>query len=149
MKAKEGQAATGLVKMSFKIDRPFNPYYVPSDNMPTLRSDKLLVYFVATGKYSVSSAALREDAVAPLVGGHADELQKHLKLASLPKDATITAFIDDSFPNPKATDDLYFTYSEPGPEFPRSPWWNVAIVTGSVVVIWQVFRRRRLRMEAK
>lgn len=149
VKAKDGKAATGLVKMSFKTDRPFNPYYVPADNMPTLQSDRLYVYFVATGRYSVSPSVLREDAVAPLVGRHADELQKHLKLASLPKDATITAFIDDSFPNPKATDDLYFTYSEPGPEFPSSPWWNVAIVTGSVIIIWLVFRRRRLRMESK
>lgn len=31
--AEKGKAETGLVKMTFKTETPFNPYYVPADNI--------------------------------------------------------------------------------------------------------------------
>lgn len=50
VEAKDGEAATGVVRMTFKTEKPFNPYYVPSDNISKDVPGRLMLFFVAPGR---------------------------------------------------------------------------------------------------
>lgn len=107
-------ASTGTVRMSFKTDRPFNPFYVPSDNIKEDQKGTLKVFFVATGDYqaTVGKSEPWQDAVwnAPVPTDIADRLAGQLKLppSAIPRDAQVEAFEDNDFPR-AASDDIYFS----------------------------------------
>lgn len=126
-----GQAQTGLVRMSFKTDKPFNPYLVPKDNVPTNGSGSLALFFVGPGEYKISNRPSNRVPYREWTGYVSEdqraELSKHLKLASLPKDLIVTAFATYYFPNPTATDDLYFERSGDGPAEPKT---NFPLIVG-------------------
>ncbi|MEQ1823485.1 MAG: DUF2330 domain-containing protein [Fimbriimonadaceae bacterium] len=124
----DGRAETGLVKMSFKTERPFNPYFVPADNLPAAdQREGLALYFVSTGIYSPEGdhASFKMSVAAPLRPEDSTDLKSQLRLANLPKDATVAAFTDSTFPN-GAQDDLYFEQSGPKPEWPKAPSVGIA-----------------------
>jgi hypothetical protein len=118
-------ASTGTVRMSFKADRPFNPYFVPSDNIKEGQKGTLKLYFVASGAYGakVGKSEAWQDALweAPVPGDTARKLAEELKLpfTAIPPDASVSAFVDSDFPR-SATDDLYFTK--------RRPNWGLDLV---------------------
>ncbi len=134
-----GSGETGLVKMSFTTDRPFNPYYVPKENFPSASEENegLLLYFVGNGKYSPEKGPsdLKQTAAAPLDGRFATDVVSHLKLASLPKDATITVFEDHKFPVSTPGDDVFFERTGDQPSVPISQNLIFSVVCiGSVVL---------------
>jgi hypothetical protein len=103
---------TGIIRMSFKTDEPFNPYYVPTGN--SVEGGTLKVYFVADGSYSATighgahwNAALWQ---APLPESTINQLTKSLKLSlgTLPMNLTVTYFEKAGWLE-GAKDDLYFT----------------------------------------
>lgn len=49
----DGKSATGVIRMSFRTDEPFNPYYVPASNSHGSHGT-LKLYFVSDGTYSAS-----------------------------------------------------------------------------------------------
>ncbi len=147
-----GKAETGLVKMSFKTDQPFNPYYVPMDNIPKEGSpnEGLQVFFVGPGEYEEltrSDSFYKDGKSAPLYGGFARDLQRQLKLSSLPRSATVSLFRDTSFPNEDCTADIYFHFTGPQPEMPPIPieTWAIGGVVTAVVGfgVAKLWRRRK------
>src|SRR5205085_1645364 len=42
-------ASTGTIRMTFKAQQPFNPFYVPASNILPNRKGTLRVYFVSVG----------------------------------------------------------------------------------------------------
>ena len=119
---KKGVASTGTVRMSFKTDRPFNPYFVPNDNINSGHKGTLKVFFVSNGAYqaTVGKTAPWQDAlwIAPVHSGDAARLAGQFKLAAtaIPPRSQVEAFEDHDFPKP-AQDDIYF---ESTPLAPKS-----------------------------
>ncbi len=108
-----GNASTGLVKMSFKTEKPFNPYLVPADNFPEYEGMSVLgLYFVGPGTYAPETGgtqqSLNKKWMTLLTADTISKLKTQLKLTSMPESATITAYEDWKFPNIAATDDIYF-----------------------------------------
>ena len=48
----DGASKTGVIRMSFKTEEPFNPYYVPTEN--SSESGTLRLFFVSDGVYSAT-----------------------------------------------------------------------------------------------
>lgn len=139
---KGGEAVTTKpVRMSFKTAQPFNPYYVPSDNIDPHHHGALKVFFVAPGAYE---GHLGEDGAwqdpewsAAVPATTADELGADLKLqpGEMPSDLSVESFSDPSFPR-LVTDDIYFT---PLPTPPIAYVFSVVILAGAVFVLgWMV-----------
>lgn len=119
-----GTGETGLVKMSFTTDRPFNPYYVPKENFPDTASanDGLQLYFIGNGRYSPvhGPAELRQTGEAPLEDQAAENVKSELRLVGLPQSATITVFEDSRFPSSTPGDDVFFSRTGDQPRVPIS-----------------------------
>jgi hypothetical protein len=118
VQAKEGEAATGVVRMTFKTEKPFNPYYVPSDNISKDLPGRLMLFFIAPGRYSglVGGKGAWKGNLqweAELTSNASRELAEHLKLdpRTIPANSTVAHYLDDSFPN-SAGDDVYFSFVE-------------------------------------
>lgn len=116
-KKKEGETvATGPVRLSFKTDRPYNPYLVPSDNIPTQYEfrDRLNLYFIGRGRFAGKvgnekwagveqwSVKLRPEDVTYIT----EDLT--LPHDAIPPGSKVTKFVDEMFPR-KAVDDIFFT----------------------------------------
>ncbi len=153
--SKSGRGETGLVKMSFKTDRPFNPYYIPVDNFPDAASKPsgLILYFVATGRFSPEPGApdgLREHGAVAVEGNYVKDLATQLKLPSLPPNTTITTFIDEEFPRSSLKQDVFFDQSGPQPTIPFNPLTACCGTCSGFILlgIWYaVHRIRRARRE--
>ena len=110
---------TGPIRMSFKTNKPFTPYYVPAENFeeqePDLKSPnhRLQIRFVSDEVYTGSREDRKPwvpaswDAQIPPM--ERDALLDQLKLPSSSATAMlhVTSFTDPNFPNP-STGDLYF-----------------------------------------
>jgi hypothetical protein len=111
-------ASTGTVRMTFRTRRPFNPFYVPSTNIPLTNKGTLRVYFVSDGDYDAHIGF--DDTwqvpqwTAPVPDSAADKLASEVKLPvdSIPDDSQVETFVDNNFPRP-AADDIYFTKRVP------------------------------------
>jgi hypothetical protein len=106
-------ASTGTVRMTFRTDKPFNPFYVPSTNIQVDRKGTLRVYFVSTGDYDANIGntgtwqkpawkAAVPDATADILAG-----QVKIPAYAMPYEAEVETFVDNDFPRP-AADDIYF-----------------------------------------
>ncbi len=112
VKSEGGTATTGLVRMTFKTDKPFNPYYVPKENQKG--GAGLEVYFISNEPYGATIGekglfAPDQAEVAKLDRIKHAGIAAHLKI-KLPLVQgldTVTMFRDSQFPN-DAPDDLYF-----------------------------------------
>ncbi len=113
-------ASTGTVRMSFRTQTAFNPFYVPSSNIPTTNAGTLRVYFVSQGDYEARIGFLSTWQTpqwsADIPKPTADQLAKQVKLpaSAIPEKAEVETFVDNNFPRP-APDDIYFTKRVPAP----------------------------------
>ena len=108
---------TGAVRISFKTDEPFNPHYVPLDNIPKSyrSSDQLSLLFVAPGRYdaTIGHAAEWESTklwATALPIKERSLLAQHIgeDVKSIPQNSTVTCYVDTKFPR-NVWDDLYFS----------------------------------------
>ncbi len=117
-------SSTGTVRMTFKADRPFNPYAVPSDNVPTNKQAGLKLFFVSTGRFKASLAEKPWKAPAweaDVPAKWTNELQGLLKLKSLPGNLHVATYHDFDFPS-SGSEDLFFD--------PVSTTYNQGLVVG-------------------
>ena len=141
-KLENTEAQTGVIRMSFKTDEPFNPYYVPSGNSGP--GGTLKIYFIAEGSYyaTVGHSAKWNPAAwnAPLSENAANQLMDSLKLkpSDVPKNLMVTFFQRANWLE-GAKEDLYFQRD--------SGYGNV--VFGVLVVgagfLWWFTRSRKAR----
>lgn len=107
-------ASTGTVRMTFSTDKPFNPFYVPSTNIPITRKGTLRVYFVSVGDYDAhigdTGTWQTPQWKAAIPNATADLLAKQVELPeeAIPDKSQVETFVDNNFPRP-AADDIYFT----------------------------------------
>jgi hypothetical protein len=118
-------ASTGTVRMSFKTQKAFNPFYVPSSNIPINRGGTLIVYFVSVGDYAAKIGNgptwQTPQWKAPIPEAQSALLAKQVKIPAeaIPDDVQVSTFIDPNFPRVTA-DDIYFT-KKIAIEAPREP----------------------------
>jgi len=125
-------ASTGTVRMTFKTDKPFNPFYVPASNIPNRGKGTLRVYFVSVGAYDANIGNFgtwqKPLWTAPIPNATADLLAKQVELPAeaIPENVQVETFVDTDFPRP-AADDIYFTKKivVEGPRKPSQPWRTV------------------------
>ncbi len=148
-------ASTGTVRMSFKTNKPFNPFYVPKTNIPINGGGTLRVYFVSVGDYDAHigrketwqtpqwTAQIPESSAALLAK------QVELPFDAVPDNCQVETFVDNNFPRP-AAEDIYFVKrkvaaiphkpaSSPTRQFPAP----VALSMLGGVGLFAVVRRRR------
>ncbi len=145
VKLDSGRGETGTVRMTFKTEKPFNPYVVPEDNFGA--SAGLKVYYVGSGKGvgTIGDSGSWVDATwsAPVKQQSHQLIIDQLKLDSLPKNLTLTAFDDPDFPRP-AGDDVYFRH-----EADMRPLALMATGGAGLLGLWLVSRgKRRLGTES-
>jgi hypothetical protein len=141
-------AETSPVRMSFKTEKPYSPYYVPSDNHPKQPAN-LSVAFYAPGQYdSIGTKAGRRE-VAPVTEEHAEELKRTLGLKTLPKDLALVRSVYFEFPRPSATDDLFFERTGATPSWPVNLNPAKPYVFGGIIAFFvarKVIKNRRERL---
>ncbi len=107
-------ATTGTVRMSFKTDKPYNPFYVPKTNIPINGGGTLRVYFVSVGDYDAHIGRGETWQVpqwtSPIPEASAALLAKQAELPfdAVPDNCQVETFVDNNFPR-AAADDIYFT----------------------------------------
>ncbi|MBL8047222.1 MAG: DUF2330 domain-containing protein [Chthonomonas sp.] len=137
----DGEAAATIpVRMSFKTDRPFAPFYVPKVNQSEAGGG-LAVHFYGPGAYKSNI----EGATYPLQTSSINALRLHTGVSDVPKNLALTTFGTGDFPSRTAKDDLYFDRSGDAPRWPVN--YNPAkpYVAGAIVglVAYRAIRRRR------
>jgi len=145
-------ASTGTVRMTFRTDKPFNPFYVPSSNIQINRKGTLRVYFVSVGDYDANLGNFgtwqTPQWTAPIPWPTADLLAKQVELPAnaIPNRAQVETFVDNDFPRP-APDDIYFvkrkvvTARDPAPIRAITPFAMPPLLAG--LGLLAVARRRR------
>lgn len=114
-------ASTGTVRMSFRTDNPYNPFYVPKSNIPINGGGTLRVYFVSVGDYDahIGHGEIWQTPqwTAPIPEASGALLAKQVKLPfdAVPDNCQVETFVDNNFPRP-AADDIYFIKRDPAPE---------------------------------
>ena len=112
----DGASKTGVIRMSFKTEEPFNPYYVPTEN--SSESGTLRLFFVSDGVYS---ATVGHGANWIPAGWNSEIEEKSLKdLAAnsgipeseFPNNLTVTYFEKRGWLD-GSKDDLYFKKDSP------------------------------------
>ncbi|MCE9560195.1 MAG: DUF2330 domain-containing protein [Armatimonadetes bacterium] len=145
--ASNGEGNTGLVRMTFQTDKPFNPYYVPKSNKRegSWSPDGLKVSFIAPAEYrTVGTFELRREIALPMVNSDINDLTVHLDLDSLPHNLALTSFVDRSFPYSTGKEDVFFEEFGPIPDWPRDPdWWLPWFGAGVVgIMAYRAWRRK-------
>jgi len=118
-------ASTGTVRMSFPARMPYNPFYVPSTNIPITRAGTLRVYFVSVGDYeaSIGNTEPWQSPIwtSPIPEAQAALLAKQVKIPAedVPDNAQVETFVDNNFPR-TAFDDIYFS-KKVSAEVPKPP----------------------------
>lgn len=142
LKAAEKSAALAPIKMSFKTEKPFFPYFVPSSNQSG-ESSRLRVYVLAAGVASaeVSGASIgSNDWNVPVPEDMRSRLASTLQVSA--DDAAVATHLTswESLPFPtKATDDAYLTFSPPRPLWLDLGAWGLVGFAG-------VYGYRRFRL---
>jgi hypothetical protein len=119
-------ASTGTVRMSFRTGRAFNPFYVPSTNIPNRGKGTLRVYFVSVGDYDANIGNTgtwqTPQWTAPIPEATSALLAKQVKIPAeaIPDNCQVETFVDNDFPRP-AADDIYFTKRKAAATPPRQP----------------------------
>ena len=112
VKGTEGSGQTGLVRMTFKTEKPFNPYYVPQSTVDLGADQGLEVFMIANGKYegTLHGETVWEPKYQPeaLTAEERDGLARALELptSAIPAQARLSYFYDYRFPT-GATEDIY------------------------------------------
>lgn len=111
---KEEATETGIICMKFKAEKPFNPYYVPDDNIDG--GSGLQLYFVTDGKVDAhigedsSKSWKKASWTNSMTHDDMTSLAEHLDIPAgdIPFTGTVMSFTDFSFPK-AGQDDIYFT----------------------------------------
>jgi hypothetical protein len=131
--ARNGTGETGSVRMSFKTDMPFNPYYVPKENIGHPVGVKL--FWLSVGNYlgSVAGKPWVEPTWTADLGDQKAEFAGYLGLKAdqLPDGLRVQAYEDRSFPTAVKAD---IEFTQPQPD--RNPWL-FAVLT--VILAWLGF----------
>ena len=136
VRTSSGEAATGTVRMSFKADKPFNPYYVPADNVGMGHSN-LTVFFVSDRDYSAKIGNkdpwVNERWKAGIPDESRRDLATQLKLspAAIPAKVQVQVFEDYQFPRVNS-EDIFFS---PAPLSAREKAWMTPIITGVILLL--------------
>jgi hypothetical protein len=136
-------ASTGTIRMSFHTDRPFNPFFVPSDNLVSGRTGTLRLYFVSNGDYDAhvgeSTGWQTAEWQAPVSDDVSGLLAAQLKLppSAIPANSTVASYVDTNFPR-EASDDLYFSPARQGYVLPA------VVLAAAVIVGAGLVRLRRV-----
>lgn len=140
-----GAEGTTPVRMSFKTDKPFNPYYVPSNNRaldegnaPYNSSAGLQVFLVSVDSLKPEmGSGSGKDWVAPtwevdMKAKDVRSLASTLKipLASLANGAHLAYFQDWEFARAESSEDVFFVPSRRMPVFVQ-----IALVIGCVTIL--------------
>jgi hypothetical protein len=142
----KGQAKTRPIRMSFRTDKPFNPYRVPKDNVGQFKAVGLELYFISrTAMVGTLGDSLPWNAGI----SHAMtrwEATQLIRMAKLPSNTlmgewVLTAFADRNFPVADK-DDLFFVSDGRIKWGPPAAWLVFAIV----VALW--WRRRSHKKRA-
>lgn len=112
-------ASTGTVRMTFKTDKAFNPFYVPKTNIRIDGGSTLRLYFVSVGDYEAKIGKTSEvwqtpQWTAKIPPATADLLAQQVQIPSkmVPENAQVATFVDNNFPRP-TKDDIFFTKKSP------------------------------------
>lgn len=138
VKGSEGVGETGLVRMSFKTDKPFNPYYVPKSSVDKGADQGLEVFMIASAGYEgkLSGKKVWEPEFEPegLTRGEMSGLAKALDLPAeaIPKRAKLSYFQDGEFPT-GATEDIFLEKQRVSGSAVPIALLAVAISLGAVV----------------
>jgi hypothetical protein len=152
------QASTGTVRISFKTDEPFNPYYVPSDNIDPRNKRLLRVFFVSDASYAPTIGHTGHWTNlkwrAPVPDATASRLAQQLKIpaSEIPAGAQVESFEDNRFPR-AVSDDIYFrpgnlqaeeeTESDAGSPLPLPLLEIGGVVVAGVIGVSFASRRRK------
>ncbi len=110
-------ASTGTVRMTFRTRKPFNPFYVPSSNIPNRGKGTLRVYFVSVGDYDANIGAYgtwqtpQWKSAIPEATSALLAKQVKIPAEAIPDNCQVETFVDNDFPRP-AADDIYFVKKE-------------------------------------
>jgi hypothetical protein len=108
---KDGSARTNPIRMTFKTDEPFNPYYVPSDNIAS-EGAGVALYFISKGTYkgTVGGKNWQAHRFSEIDIPEADRKQiaDYLKIDSGQVGDSLTYDVGYSFPERGNTDDVFF-----------------------------------------
>ncbi|HWD42054.1 MAG TPA: DUF2330 domain-containing protein [Fimbriimonas sp.] len=111
-------ASTGTIRMSFRTNKPFNPFYVPKTNIPLGGGGTLRVYFVSVGDYDGTIGGTEAwqtpqwTSAIPWTTGDQLAAQVELPKEAIPNRSQVEAFVDTNFPRP-AAEDIYFVKRKP------------------------------------
>lgn len=142
-----GRATTGPIRMSFKTEKPFNPFRVPQDNVGTNKGEGLQLYFVSRTPVKAflgDTKPWKEGFSFPL---EADETEELMTLAKLPSEmlaegAHMTVFHDPTFPVANQ-EDLFFE-----PEKPSAFLWATGGAAFGIILAGIAVRRLRAKRAA-
>ncbi|MEI8282351.1 MAG: DUF2330 domain-containing protein [Armatimonadota bacterium] len=139
----DGKSSTGVIKMTFKTDEPFNPYYVPGVNSGG--NGILKLYFVSDGTYS-ATVGHSEGWNSALWDRQIPETKVSTLLAvlgmaetDLPKNLTVTYFEKHDWLE-GAKDDLYFHRDSPVGK------WALGGIVLLGAGLWWFTRTRRAKL---
>ena len=142
-KGAEGHAATGVIRMSFKTDEPFNPYYVPEAN--SVEGGTLKLFFVSDGVYS-ATIGHSQGWISPSWSNQIHEYSLEglssdlgLPTTAFPKNLTVTYFEKPDWLEGQK-DDLYFT---------KESWLTktiLIVLVSAGVGLWWFTRSRKAKM---
>jgi hypothetical protein len=153
-KKSEGQSETGIIRMSFKTDEPFNPYYVPLEN--SSRGGILKVYFVSDGVYRASighggkkvsarwNNQIEDQAVASLAeltGIQESEFPKKLGVTYFEKQGWLDGSKDDLF----FKRDSSFKNDTPAKNDSRIRPYPIAVLV-AIAALWWFTKTRKAKI---
>lgn len=150
LKDDSGDVKTGPVRMTFKADEPFNPYFVPKEN--TGGSGGLSVYFIAPGKHQPKTGDDNWKSptwATEMTSEAREELARLLEInvADIPANATLSSFEDTAFPVADKEDIVFHSVPTPAAaamveNLSQGRGWVPVVVIGVLAGGWWMTRRR-------
>lgn len=142
------ETKTQAVRLSFKTDKPHYPFKMPSDTWPPGWKRPLTVYFVSTGRaesrYVARDASweAQVDWAGPMTSSVATRLAGQLNLhkSAIPRDATLTVFVNKANRNGFDSDLVFETRSAS-----MVPLGVAGVAVGGLLALAAARRRGRRR----
>ncbi len=147
--ANHSAAETGAIRLSFKTDEPFNPYFVPKNNQPAKYDRQGLdLYFASTADFEGRIGG-KQHWIDPEISFPVDkELRGHLVAdlnlppTALPANLILAYYHDQTFPRVD-TEDIFFR-----PKFRIVPYVEAASIVAIIAGFARLVLRRR-KLNAK
>lgn len=123
LKADRNLSSTKMVCLTFKSDRPYNPYFVPKSNLGKVHD--LRIFFLSNQEYmpTLKGNKLYNDRVASIWSFDVKTINQMLKLpAGTVNHESFLAYIKLPFPM-SVSDDIFFDEVKPKPKPPILQTW--------------------------